>query len=344
MNNVLVTGGTGFIGSNLAERLTELGCNVRILRRSDSDLRAIAGISVDHRIGDVRDPESLRKAIQGCDTVFHTAAMVTFARNKKHLQHEVNVLGSRNVVEACLASAVERLVYTSSIAAIGHPPPGTLATEETPFNREPESGYRLSKHLAEKEILSGARKGLNAVIVNPSVVIGARDIHMHGGQLVKEAKQGHVLFYIEGGMNIVHVKDVVNGHILAAQKGRTGERYILGGHNMTHKEIFCRIADLVGGHQPLARLPIPLLRLAAEVIERVSSLMGIAPPISSDLVAGAGLYNWFSCEKAVRELGYTVSSFVEAVLSAHRWYEEHGFFPAHPDKPHRSGPSAIGME
>jgi dihydroflavonol-4-reductase len=326
MKNVLITGGTGFIGSNLSERLLELGYNVRIVRRADSDLRAITGINVEHCIGDVRDPESLRKAMRGCDTVFHTAAIVTFANKKKKEQHEVNILGTRNVIEACLSSGVEKLIFTSSIAALGHPGQGELATEQTAYSRGMQSGYKLSKHLAEKEVLAGVERGLDAVIVNPSVVIGERDIHIHGGQLLTAAKRGLLLFYLDGGMNVAYVGDVVRGHISAALKGRKGERYILGGHNMTHKDIFRRVAALVGRWPPFTRLPAPLLRLGARVTEMGCNMIGVEPLISSDLVAEAGLYNWFSSQKAQRELGYTMTPFDEAVLAAYKWYEEHGFF------------------
>lgn len=326
MKNVLVTGGTGFIGSNLAARLLTLGCNVRILRRRDSDLRAIRGIDVEHCFGDVRDIDSLHRALRDCDTVFHTAAVVTFARNKIPLQHDVNVIGTRNIVEACLKSGVDRMIHTSSIAAIGHPAQGELATEDTAYNWGMQSGYKLSKHLAELEVLSGVQRGLDAAIVNPAIVIGERDIHLHGGQLVKEARRGLVPFYLEGGMSVVYVGDVVNGHILAARKARKGERYILGGHNMTHKEIFQRAALLVGSRPPFVKLPIPILRLGGRVVESVSNMLGAEPWISSDLVAGAGLYNWFSCDKAKRELDYTLTGFDDTILAADKWYRENGFF------------------
>lgn len=325
MKNVLITGGTGFIGSNLAERLLNLGCNVKILRRTDSDLRAIRGIDVEHAIGDVRDASTLSNAMRGCDTVFHTAALVTFARNKRALQHEVNITGTRNVVQACLTTGVERLIHTSSVAAIGYPPIGELATEDTPFNWGGQSGYKFSKHIAEQEVTAGIVKGLNAVIVNPAVVIGGRDIHMHGGQLIKEVKKGRVPFYIDGGMNVVYVGDVVNGHILAAQKGRTGERYILSGSNLTHKDIFQRIAGIVNGRSPFAKLPIPLLRFGAKTIEKVCGLIGVEPFISAELVAAAGSYNWYTCDKATKELGYTVTPFDETIFAAYRWYKENGF-------------------
>jgi dihydroflavonol-4-reductase len=325
MTRALITGGTGFIGANLTLALLARGINVRILRRANSDLRALGSVDVDYHIGDVTDPASLRGAFEGCDTVFHTAALVTFEKRKQELQHQVNVIGTRNVVDAALATGVARLVHTSSIAAIGYPQAGALANEETPFNWEGRSGYKLSKRLAEQEILSGVQRGLNAVIVNPSVVIGERDIHMHGGQLVKEAVRGLIPFYLDGGMNVVYVGDVVQGHILAAERGRTGERYILGGQNMTHKEIFRKAAALVHGRPPFIKLPIPLVKAGALVVEKISNFAGIDPIISLDMVAGAGRFLWYSTTKAERELGYTNSSFDTAVLSAFKWYRDHGF-------------------
>jgi dihydroflavonol-4-reductase len=331
MKNVLVTGGTGFIGSNLASKLVALGYRVRILRRENSDLRAIDGIAVDHSIGDVREVESLVRAMTGCDTVFHTAAMVTFERRSAREQYQVNVLGTRNVVEACIATGVARLVHTSSVAAIGQPPVGGLANEETEFrparpgaDSEETGGYRSSKHFAEREILAGISRGLWAVIVNPSVVVGERDIHFHGGQMIRDIKKGRIPFSIRGGMNVVYVGDVVQGHISAAIRGRSGERYILGGENLTHDYIFTRIAALVGGRAPFARIPIAPLRLGARAIESISTLIGVKPLITADLVAGAGKYNWYSLEKAARELDYKPSPFDTAIRSAYNWYTEHG--------------------
>ena len=174
MKNVLVTGGTGFVGANLADNLVRRGCAVRILRRENSDLRAIDGVDVEHCIGDVRDMNSVSKAVRGCDTVFHTAAIVTFEKSKAAIQYEVNVTGTKNVVEACLASGVEKLVHTSSVAAIGYPPAGELATEETPFNWERVWGYKYSKYMAEREILKEVQGGLNAVIVKRKTICAVR--------------------------------------------------------------------------------------------------------------------------------------------------------------------------
>jgi dihydroflavonol-4-reductase len=324
MKNVLITGGTGFLGANLASVISQQGYNVRILRRPSSDLRAVKDLRLEHFLGDIRDPDSLRNALQGCDTVFHTAAVVSFKQKDRELQHEVNVAGTRNVVEACLASRVERLVHTSSVATIGPVSEGELASEETPYKWGAASGYRYTKYLAEQEVYAGISQGLDAVIMNPSVIVGERDIHFHGGQMIREVKRGFVPFYIHGGMNVVYVGDVVQGHIQAALQGKRGERYILSGENLTHREIFKRTATLVGGKAPFAKLPIPLVRAGAVVIERVSRILGIEPLITPDLVSGAGRRNWFTCEKANAELGYRVTPFDQAILAAYHWYTSNG--------------------
>lgn len=324
MNTVLITGGTGFIGANLAYRLKQEGVQVRILRRETSDLRAMQGLDVDQRIGDVRDPASLHEAVKGCDTVFHCAAMVTFEKVKADEQLAVNIGGTRNVVAACIACGVEKLVHTSSVAAIGYPPDGELATEETPFNWGRTIGYKYSKHKAEEEVRQGVEQGLFAVMVNPSVVVGERDIHFHGGDIIRRVKKWQVPFFIEGGMNVVYVGDVVNGMITAALRGRRGARYILGGKNLTHKELFRRTARIVGGLPPIAKLPIPILRATASAIEKVCTRLNIDPILTPDLVAGAGKFNWYSSAKAERELGYRCTSFDETIRRAYKWYKDTG--------------------
>jgi len=324
-DRILITGGTGCIGSNLAARLVADGYRIRILRRSTSDLRALAEIDAEHVIGDVRDARSLSSGMQGCDTVFHTAALVTYSTRLREEQYQINVVGTRNVVEACLAAGVRKLVHVSSIAAIGSPSPGQIATEETPFTWKRKPGYKLSKLLAEDEIRSGISRGLDAVIVNPSVVVGERDVHFHGGQLVRDMKRGLIPFYIEGGMNVVYVGDVVKGMIQAAKAGRTGERYILSGENLTHKEIFLRTAALVNGRAPFGRLPIPLLHVGAVAIESFCNLIRVTPWVSADLVENAGRFNWFSCSKAQRELGFSITPFDQAVRAAYSWYRENGY-------------------
>ncbi len=297
------------------------GYAVRILSRSSSNLFNVESLPVEHLIGDVRDLESLRRAMRGCDTVFHTAAMVSFWKPVRPLQYEINIGGTKNVVEACLQENVERLVHTSSIAAIGHPANGTLADETTPFNWEGvDSGYKNSKHMAENEITKGVERGLDAVMVNPAVVIGPGDIHFNGGKIIRSVKKHQALFYIKGGMNIVFVADVAAGHISAALKGRTGERYILGGENLTHKQAFQITAEVVGGIVPRMQMPISLLKLAGKFFDLAGSIMNKEPFVTSELFSGAGLCNWYSSEKAQRELSYTITPFRDAVEKTYHWY------------------------
>ena len=325
MKNVLVTGGTGFIGSNLAIALAREGCNVRILRRPDSDLRAIGDANVEHCIGDVTDPTSVRRAMNGCDTVFHTAAIVSYWRKERERMYAVNIGGTRNVVEACLQCGIRKLVHTSSVAAIGFPETGMRADETNTFNWEPyDVGYRISKHRAESEVQRGVGLGLPAVIVNPSIVIGPRDIHFNGGQIVRDIRKRRLFFYMDGGMSIAYVGDVVRGHIAAAQKGRIGERYILCGENMPIREVFRITAEVVGGIIPRVKLPKSLVNTVAGIAEQVGSITNKKPWLTRELVARAGTMYYFSCAKAERELGYTLTPFRTAVERTFSWYKANG--------------------
>jgi dihydroflavonol-4-reductase len=324
MQSVLVTGATGCVGSNLAIALHQAGFRVRILRRPSSRVEVLDNIPREEFTGDILDEALLRRAVQGCGTVYHTAAVVTFSRANREEQQRVNVRGTRTIVDACLAEGVTTLVHTSSVAAIGYPMPGVLADETLVVDRGTAQGYKLSKVLAEDEVSNGVARGLRAVIVNPSVIIGERDTRFHAGQLIRDIKRGLIPFYVDGGMNIVYVGDVVRGMMQAATKGRTGERYILAGENLTHREIFSRAAKLVGGRRPLARLPLGPVRVAGKVIERASRLMGVTPLLTADMAMLAGRKIWFSTAKAERELGFTKTPFDEAILAAYRWYKEHG--------------------
>ena len=326
MNNVLVTGGTGFIGSNLAIALLHQGCNVRILRRPNSDLRAIGSAEVDHRYGDVREIDSLKRAMSGCDTVFHTAAVVSYWRRDRERMYDVNIGGTRNVIQACIETGVQKFVHTSSVAAIGFPESGSRADETNVFDWEAyDVGYRISKYRAELEIQRGVSLGLPAVIVNPSIVIGPRDIHFNGGQIIRDIHKKRLFFSIKGGTNIVYVDDVVRGHIAAARQGRIGERYILCGENMTLQDAFSTVAEIVGGIVPKIRLPNTAVRIAAWLAEIVGSMRNKKPWITRELVARAGTSYYFSSEKAQRELGYTVTSFRTAAENAFEWYKTNRF-------------------
>ncbi|MCX6139038.1 MAG: SDR family oxidoreductase [Ignavibacteriales bacterium] len=320
---VAVTGANGFIGSQLCRALIHSGHRVRALVRTSSDLHSIQQLPVEPVIGDVRDEQSLHAAFDGCNVVFQTAAIVSFWKPLHALQHEVNVHGTHNVVTAALRCGVGRLVHTSSIAALGHAEDGLLADETTPFNWDAsQPGYKKSKHDAELEILHGIGNGLDAVIVNPAVVIGPGDVHFNGGDFIRSVSRGFVPFYIRGGANIVFVEDVVRGQIAAAEKGEKGERYILGGENLTHRQIFQTIAQIVGKPEPRIPLPVAAVKVAARVFDLIGVATGKKPMLTSELTAGAGLHNWYSSAKAERELGYTITPFQKAVELTYRWYKE----------------------
>ncbi|HUI09882.1 MAG TPA: NAD-dependent epimerase/dehydratase family protein [Bacteroidota bacterium] len=325
MQTALVTGAAGCVGSSLVFHLHDKGVRVRTLTRPGSNLGALGDIPVEAHRGDICDAALLREAARGCDVVFHTAAVVTFARSAREEQHRVNVLGTRAVVRACIECGVGALVHTSSVTTIGTPAPGQEADESLTADRACARGYKLSKLLAEDEVQEGVAAGLRAVIVNPSVIMGERDTHFHAGQLVRDIRKGRIPFYVEGGMNIVYVGDVAGGMIAAAERGRTGERYILAGENMTHREIFRRTASLVGGMAPFARFPLPLLRAVGAIVEGACAIAGTEPPLTRDLAAIAGRYHWFSADRARRELGFTATPFDETILATYHWYAAHGY-------------------
>jgi len=237
----------------------------------------------------------------------------------------INIQGTRNVVNACLELGVEKLIHTSSVAAIGFSEAGGVAKETNPFNWDRyDVGYRISKYRAEGEVRKGVHRGLRAVMVNPSVVIGPRDIHFHGGQLVRDIYRKRLFYYVSGGMNIAYVDDVVKGHMLAARQGRVGERYILGGENLTHKEIISTVAEVVGGIRPLFKVPPPVVRMIAASAESVGTLIQRKPWVTKELLASSGLYNYFTSEKAQCELCYEITPFPEAVEKTFSWYKDRG--------------------
>ncbi|MBI5020480.1 MAG: SDR family oxidoreductase [Ignavibacteriales bacterium] len=324
MKNILVTGSNGFIGSNLVIELVRLGFSVKAFHRSGSNIDNLSGINAVHVIGDILDKTSILNAIRGCDTVFHTAALISFFKQKQKKHFEINVEGTRNVVEACMESGVEKLIHTSTIGALGYTTDGTLTNENTNYNWGENIPYRYTKHLAELEVLNGVGNGLNATIVNPSIIIGAGDLNIHGGQFVRDIKLGKIPFYADGGVNVVGIRDVVAGHISAARIGKKGERYILGGENLTHKQLFQHIATLTNGKCPKIKLPGWLIKSVAVVSQRLSHLPGVELPLTPTIAKNILAYNWCSYEKATREFGYKLQPIENAILEAYEWYKKNG--------------------
>src|SRR5216684_1416952 len=277
----LVTGSTGFVGAAVTRCLLERGVDVRVLVRRDSDLGNLEGLKVEQAYGDLRDVASLRQALAGCRHLYHVAAHYALWALDPQIFYDINVTGTRNLMEAARDSGVERIVYTSTIGAIGLPPGGGPGTEATPVSLEQMVGhYKRSKFLAEQEVQKLAQAELPVVIVNPSAPVGARDIKpTPTGQVIVDFMKGRMPAYIETGMNIVDVDDVAAGHLLAMQKGRIGERYILGNKNLMLREVFEILSRLTGIKAPSIKLPRLAILPLAYLNLWISNLTGQPPRI-----------------------------------------------------------------
>jgi nucleoside-diphosphate-sugar epimerase len=325
MEKIFVTGANGLIGSNLCHRLAESGYDVVGLVREGSNLTGLKGFQGKIVRGDFLEENSLAGYLEGIDFVFHTAGLVSFDNRKRDALLRVNVEGVRSVVSAALKAGVRRLVHTSSVAAIGIPAVGDTADESVGYNRFTyDVAYGDSKHFGEIEIKNGIERGLDAVIVNPGSVIGQRDVYFHSGILLKVLKGMKIVPYVSGGMCVVGVDDVVDGEIAALKTGKKGERYILGSENVTFKELFGRICEVVGAPSPGFRVPAWGARLAASFMEVLSGVTGKPPLLTKAHVVSATLPHYFSSGKAVRELGYRPRPIIDAIRKSYQWYIENG--------------------
>ncbi len=321
----LITGGTGFLGANLAAYLRQQGWTVRILRRATSSLEAVKDLEVEHALGDVLDPNSLLSAMVGCDVVFHTAAISAYWRTPAEQILRVNVEGTRNVLAAAREMAIRRVVLTSSLAALGVPEPGTLLHEDHSYNLPPGRFlYGYSKALAEAVARVFVDQGLEVVIVNPSVILGPRDIHRISGSLILEMARRRVPALPPGGVNVVAVEDVARGHVLALERGRPGERYILGGENLTYRELADQIAEVVGVPAPRRVLSPWVVRGLATLV-RIVNALGVSMPVGADQLWLSTYFIWCDGHKAEAELGYRPEIPVrEAIRRTWEWYQAAG--------------------
>ena len=326
---VLVTGATGFVGSAVARRLVEAGHRVRVLVRASSDPRNLQGLDCDQVIGDLTDKPSLAAAVTDCDAVFHVAADYRLWAPDPAPLYRINVDGTRALMLAALAAGVPRIVHTSSVATLGLNKDGSPANEETPVSLDDMIGpYKRSKYLAEQEVLRlVASDGLPAVIVNPAAPMGPRDIKpTPTGAMIVKAASGQMPAYVKTGLNVVHVDDVADGHLLAYERGAIGERYILGGENMALREILTEVARLSGRPPPRICLPCGPLLPIAYVFEAVCRLRGRGEPLMSvDEIRMARKLMYFSSDKAKRDLGYRPRPAREAIGDAVAWYRANGF-------------------
>jgi dihydroflavonol-4-reductase len=321
----LVTGASGFIGSHVVRLLREQGVKVRALVQQGVPLANLDGVDVERVPGDLLDQHSLERALDGCDTVFHLAAIFAYWLPDPAAMYRVNVEGTVRLLRAALAAGVKRVVHTSSIAAVGIAGGRDGADEETPFNSwDTADDYVLSKYMSELEALRMNLRGLPVVVVNPSFPFGANDIApTPTGVLIQRYIAGQNPFVFRGGLNIVPVRDVAAGHLLAARRGRPGERYILGGHDLTYRQFADAVCDAAGVKRPRWEVPTAPFARVGRVLEWVSDNVTRRPPLMVDrsLRYSTERYLWFRIDKARRELGYQPGPYRPALEEAVRWFK-----------------------
>jgi dihydroflavonol-4-reductase len=325
MITALVTGGTGFVGSHVARALVERGYQVRILRRETSRLDAVSDIVCEHAVGDVMDLDSLRAAMDGVDWVFHVAAVADYWRNDPGRIYEVNVDGTRHVLRAAEDTGVRRVIFTSSAAAMGYRDDLCPVDESVRFNYDPRlTPYGHSKFLAEAEVCRAIRRGLDCVILNPTVIVGPGDLNQISSSVVLEMARGHVPPTVPpGGVTLIDARDVAAAHVAAAERGRTGERYLLGAVDLTHKAWMRLTADAVGRRRWALALPAWAIHPAAwgaDLLRRC----GVPIPIEGNQLRLSARMMFFNCQKSWRELGEPRVPIQQSLRDAYAWYRAHG--------------------
>ncbi len=323
-----VTGATGFVGSHVARVLAEQGAELRLLVRSSSDRRNIAGLNAEQVVGDLRDPASFEKAMAGCDVVFHVAADYRLWVRDPEQMYRANVEGTRSLLEATRRSGVRRLVYTSSVATMGFASNGHPADEDSPVSLSAMIGpYKRSKFMAEELVIAAGRGGMNAVVVNPTTPVGERDIKpTPTGRIVVDFLKKKFPAYVDTGLNLVDVRECARGHVAALEKGRTGERYILGGENLTLKQILDKLAAITGLPSPKVKVPY-VVALATGVVDEVVTgrILGREPRATIDAVRMGRKKMFVSCAKSGRELGWKTVPVDGALQRAVDWFRGNGY-------------------
>jgi len=323
----LVTGATGFVGNAVARALLKSGRDVRVLIRRNSNPKELSGLGVEIFYGDLRKPETLGPALHGCRELYHVAAQYTFFNPDPKQIYASNVEGTHNILAAAQRANVAKVVYTSTVGAVGIPEDGKPGDEETPITIFDCKGhYKRSKFLAEQEAMNFYRKGLPVVIVNPSAPIGVRDVKpTPTGKMILDFLNRKMPAYIDTGLNLVDVDDVAVGHILAAERGRAGERYILGHRNLHLREILQELSALTGLRAPRVKMPHAVALGFAYFSEGVSRLTKKPPAVEVEAVQLGKKKMFFSAEKAVRELGLPQTPVRTALQKAVDWYLANGY-------------------
>lgn len=324
----LVTGATGFLGSAVMRCLLKAGHEVRVLVRPDSNRKNLENFPVEISEGDLRDHESLKRAVIGCDSLFHVAADYRLWVPDPGTMHEINVNGTRALIMAAHQAGLKRIVYTSSVATLGLNPDGSSANEDTPSNPEAINGhYKHSKYQAEQMVKQlTADHHLPLVIVNPSTPIGPGDIRpTPTGRIVLDTLTGRMPAYVNTGLNIAHVDDIAHGHLLAYAHGKPGQRYILGGNNMTLLKILQTIDEINGLRKNRINIPISIMLPVAWLMEKIALFTQTEPRATLDSLRMARKLMYFSSAKAERELGYQHRPAIEALRDAINWFKDNGY-------------------
>ena len=328
-----VTGATGFLGSHVARVLAEQGAELRLLVRPNSNLRNLEGLNADRVIGDLRDPASVEKSLSGCHALFHVAADYRLWVRDPDEMYRANVEGTRSLLEAARKQGVRRIVYTSSVATMGFTSgsktkSGSLADESSPVSLADMIGhYKRSKFMAEQVAVKAARSGADVVVVNPTTPIGERDIKpTPTGRIVVDFLKRKFPAYVETGLNLVDATECARGHIQALEKGRSGERYILGGENLTLKQILDRLAAITGLPSPSVKLPYFFALATGAVDEMVTGrLLGREPRATIDAVRMGRKMMFVSSAKAERELGWRTVPVEGALRRSVDWFRSNGY-------------------
>lgn len=323
-----VTGATGFLGAHVARVLADQGAPLRLLVRPTSDLRNLEGLPADRAVGDLRDPASIVKAMEGCDTVFHVAADYRLWVRDPQEMYRSNVEGTRGLLEAARRQGVKRVVYTSSVATMGFRSNGQLADEDSPVSLADMIGhYKRSKYQAEQVALEAGRSGQHVVVVNPSTPVGEMDVKpTPTGRIVLDFLKRKFPAYVDTGLNLVDATDCARGHVAALEKGRSGERYILGGENLTLKQILDKLGAITGLPSPTVEVP-HFVALGAAVVDELwtGRMRGREPRATIDAVRMGRKKMYVSSAKAERELGWKAIPVDGALRRAADWFRAQGY-------------------
>lgn len=327
---IFLTGATGFVGSHVARVLSDVGADLRLLVRATSRRENLEGLNADLVVGDLRDAASLRKGMEGCEVVFHVAADYRLWTRDPQEMYASNVGGTESLIRAAQEAGVRRIVYTSSVATMGFQHEAVAVNEDTPVSLEKMIGdYKRSKFMAEQKAVEAAREGVDIVIVNPSTPIGEQDIKpTPTGRIVVDFLKRKFPAYVDTGLNLVDVRECAQGHVAALERGRRGERYVLGGENLTLKQILDKLGGITGLPSPTIKVPYALA-FATAVVDTAwtGMLMKREPRATIDAVRMGRKMMFVSSAKAERELGWKAGPVDAALTRAAEWFVQHGYAP-----------------